>query len=104
MNNSDSLFPSSSTTSTIRPRNRRLISLDDENGFESVDTGAASSSSFSTATPRNPSRGASQIPAAHLSRQQEKAGGKAAIIRTRKGERTISNSMTYGLISTRTVA
>src|SRR3954452_17916104 len=96
MNNSDRLFPSSSTTFTIRPRNRRLISLDDQNGFESVDTGAASSSSLSIVTPTNPSRGASPIPAGHLSRRQAEAGVKAHSGRTREGERSISNSKSNG--------
>jgi hypothetical protein len=99
MTNSDSLFPSSSTTSTIRPRNRRLISLDDENEFEPVDTGAASSSSFSVVTPRNPSRGASPIPAPHLSRRQAEAGSKAPSNHTREGERPIPPSKSNGSTS-----
>ncbi len=69
MSNSDSLFPSS-TTSTIRPRNRRLISFQDENDFEPTEEGAVSSSSFSIAPPKAPSRGISPIPATNPSRRQ----------------------------------
>ena len=98
MNKSDSLFPSSSsTTSTIRPRNRRLISLDDDSEFDTGAAGAASSSSISTPTPRNALRGLSPIPATHLSRQEAiDVGAKAVSSRLQEGGRPASNNKTNG--------
>jgi hypothetical protein len=97
MNNRDDLFSPSSTTSTVRPRNRRLISLDDDNEFEPVSTAAASSSSFSVSAATNTSRGVSPIPATHLSRKQPDDGGaKAASSYTREGGRSPSNNRING--------
>src|SRR2546423_201347 len=93
MNNRDGLFSSSSTTSTVRPRNRRLISLDDDGGFEPAKTGTASSSSLSISAATNTSRGVSPIPATHLSRQQPGDGGaKTGGSCLQEGGRFTSNS------------
>jgi hypothetical protein len=97
MNNSNKLLPSSSTTSTIRPRNRRLISLDDDNGFQPANTGAASSSSLAIAASENPSRGVSPIPATHLSRRQaEDLGAKSPSSHIQEGGRTTPKSRING--------
>lgn len=78
MNDSDSLFSSAnSTSSTIRPRNRRLISFNEDNGIDSADASAASSSSLSIAASPAPSRGISPIPATHLPRSRPGPGPRA---------------------------
>ena len=60
--------PPSSTTASLRPRNRRLISIDDD--FQTLDTDVSpgSTSLQSTASSVFPSRAVSPIPSTHPSR------------------------------------
>lgn len=62
-----------STSATLRPRNRRLISIDDD--FETVDSGSPSGTEFqdSTSSTFLSSRNASPLPSTHPSRSTSKA-------------------------------
>jgi hypothetical protein len=71
MNPDRSTYTSASNnTSTVRPRNRRLISYSDGNDSEQEDAGSSRWWSQPTPSSPLPSRGVSPIPVAHPSRSQ----------------------------------
>ena len=104
MNGHGSLFlSSSSTVSTIRPRNRRLISYVDGNDSENLDTGVTSAHASSNIPSPFPSRAVSPLPSAHPSRSNStNTRNKAASNRLSKNVQTnpissSSSTTSYGL-------
>jgi LysM repeat protein len=102
MNPVRSNYPSASSESSIRPRNRRLISYGDDGDVTLGDAATSTSSSQPTSRPPFPSRGVSPIPGAHPSRQSYSTANAGHVMSNgigsgRNGREHINSSSGLGL-------